>query len=106
MSSFRRSCVQYFSASFVVVVTGLASASVLAQAVEAAPASSQQASKAQKKAQRKADRQAAKAKNKAEVSVYEKNGFSPSNKDLHYPNDLQKAQKKIDSQSASPASAP
>lgn len=46
------------------------------------------------KAQRKADRKAARARNTAELSKLEKNGYNPADDRSDYPNNLRRAQEK------------
>ncbi|WP_158933653.1 DUF4148 domain-containing protein [Burkholderia sp. S171] len=50
------------------------------------------------KAQRKADRKAARAKNSAELSKLEKNGYNPADGRSDYPDNLHRAQDKANGQ--------
>ena len=50
------------------------------------------------KAQRKADRKAARAKNSAELSKLEKNGYNPADDRSDYPGNLRRAQDKANGQ--------
>jgi hypothetical protein len=47
---------------------------------------------------RKANAKAARAKNKAELSKLEKNGYKPSAQEADYPNNIQNAEKKANGQ--------
>jgi hypothetical protein len=47
---------------------------------------------------RTADAKAARAKNKAELSKLEKNGYDPSSQQADYPNNIQNAEKKANGQ--------
>lgn len=55
-------------------------------------------SKQAQKAQRKAERKAARAKNTAELSTLEKNGYNPGADRNDYPDDIQKAEEKASGQ--------
>lgn len=77
----------------------------LAQTAASAPLATAQASSAaqrltkaeqneQAKAQRKAERKAARAKNSAELTKLEQNGYEPAATDPTYPQHLQEAEKK------------
>jgi hypothetical protein len=84
--------------------------------VEAQPASEQaavatgsSASTQSQKAQRKAERKARRAKKNAELNKLEKNGYNPAGDQLRYPQNVQNAEKKSNSQGTgitTPASAP
>ncbi|AMM17481.1 hypothetical protein AX768_25095 [Burkholderia sp. PAMC 28687] len=68
-----------------------------AQSADAASAA-QPMSKQAQKAQRKADRKAVRAKNSAELGELEKNGYNPGSDHNEYPEDLQKAQSKVNAE--------
>lgn len=67
-------------------------------ATPATPAPAPLTPKQAQKAQRKADRKAARAKNSAELSKLEKNGYNPAGDRNDYPNDLRKAEDKANGQ--------
>jgi hypothetical protein len=69
-----------------------------AQSADAASATPQPLSKEAQKAQRKAERKAARARNAAELSELEKNGYNPGRDYNDYPDSLQKAQNKAKGQ--------
>jgi hypothetical protein len=65
-------------------------------------------SKQLQKAQRRADRQAHRAQTNAELREFEKHGYNPNTNEIDYPENLQRAQQKIDAekQGAKPARTP
>jgi hypothetical protein len=62
------------------------------------PNSADAGSTATSHAQRKANAKAARAKNKAELSKLEQNGYRPSAQEANYPNNIQNAEKKAGEQ--------
>lgn len=84
-------------ASLGIVLGGASDA--FAQGTDATPASPASPTlKQAQKAQRKADRKAARAKNSAELSKLEKNGYNPADDRSDYPENLQRAQEKAKGQ--------
>jgi hypothetical protein len=69
-----------------------------AQSTDTASATPPAMTKQEQKAQRKAERKAARAKNNAELSKLEKNGYNPGQDHNDYPDSLQKAQNKANGQ--------
>jgi uncharacterized membrane protein len=67
-------------------------------ATPAAPSPAPLTPKQLQKAQRKADRKAARAKNSAELSKLEKNGYNPAGDRNDYPDNLRKAEDKANGQ--------
>ncbi|QIE28536.1 hypothetical protein SBC1_66390 (plasmid) [Caballeronia sp. SBC1] len=82
------------------IVLGAAS-DAFSQSTDTTPAAPSPASptlKQMQKAQRKADRKAARAKNTAELSKLEKNGYNPADDRSDYPDNLRRAQEKANGQ--------
>jgi hypothetical protein len=72
---------------------------VFAQSTDATPTPPASLTPKQaQKAQRKADRKAARAKNSAELSKLEKNGYNPAGDRNDYPDNLRKAEDKANGQ--------
>jgi len=75
------------------VVLG-AAPDAFSQSTDTTAASPMPSLKQAQKAQRKADRKAARARNTAELSKLEKNGYNPADDRSDYPNNLRRAQEK------------
>ncbi|CAN7598538.1 DUF4148 domain-containing protein [Caballeronia sp. LjRoot31] len=69
-----------------------------ADATPAEPSPASPTPRQAQKAQRKADRKAAWAKNSAELSKLEKNGYNPADDRSDYPDNLRRAQNKANGQ--------
>jgi sortase (surface protein transpeptidase) len=96
--------VRVISASVLLCLIAIPVSSVHAADEQAAAASAATSKQAQK-AQRKADRKSQRAKNNAELSELEKNGYKPAGNQTDYPQNLQNAQRKADAKKQG-ASAP
>ncbi|CAG4926013.1 hypothetical protein LMG31841_05543 [Paraburkholderia saeva] len=95
------SCTKSVTLLFVLAALGSGfAAPAMAQSASDAAATMAAPSAAQTKAEKKAAKQQARANKSAELKALEDAGYNPSRRDPNYPDDLQKAQNKVNAQKA------